>query len=69
MSKKNDFSFLNALSLLATVGIAMVSNLVVGLFIGRILDKYLHTQPWLTLLFIILGSISGARATFKLINK
>lgn len=67
--KDKNISFFNALSLLTTIGISMVANVMVGLFLGRLLDKYLHTQPWMTMLFLILGCISGSRATFKMIKK
>lgn len=67
--KEKDTSFLRALGLLTTVGTVMIANLVVGLFLGHFLDKQFHTSPWMTLIFIILGSVSGARATFRLINK
>jgi len=65
---KKDFSFLLVLGLLTTLGIVMIANLLVGIFLGRFLDKHFHTHPWLTLLFLFLGLISGAQAAFRLIN-
>lgn len=69
MKKKKDISFLQALSLLTTMGIVMISNLLVGLFVGRFLDQYLHTQPWLTLIFIFIGFGAGLHAVYKLISR
>ncbi|MGB9735776.1 MAG: AtpZ/AtpI family protein [bacterium] len=34
-------------------------SVVVGIFIGYYLDKYLHTTPWLTLVFTCLGFVAS----------
>jgi len=46
-------------------------SVVVGIFIGYYLDKYLHTAPWLTLIFTCLGfvaSILRLKDISKIIN-
>lgn len=35
------------------------ASIVVGFFIGHFLDKWLKTDPWLTLIFIFYGIIAG----------
>jgi len=68
LKKKKDISFFQSLSLLTAIGTVMIANLGVSLFIGKLIDTYLGSQPWFTLIFIILGSISGMRAIMKLIK-
>ena len=43
----------------SSVGLVMVFCTVIGLAIGIGLDRWLHTHPWLTLIFLILGIVSG----------
>jgi ATP synthase protein I len=43
----------------SSVGLVMVLCTVIGLAIGIGLDRWLNTHPWLTLLFLILGIVSG----------
>jgi ATP synthase protein I len=50
----------------SSLGIAMVAAILIGLFIGYQLDKWLETSPWFTLIFLIFGIISGFRNIFIL---
>ena len=43
----------------SSVGLVLVFCTVIGLAIGAGLDYWLHTHPWFTLIFFILGVISG----------
>ncbi len=44
----------------------MVFSTLIGLAMGYYLDKWLETDPWLTLIFLVLGIISGFRNIFIL---
>ncbi len=44
----------------------MVASTFIGLAMGYFLDKWLGTSPWLTLIFLGLGIISGFRNIFIL---
>lgn len=52
-----------------SVGINLVVSTCVGLAIGYFLDKYLNTRPWLTLIFMFLGIISGFRELYRLARR
>ena len=54
------------LSFLSSVGITMVAATFIGLAMGYYLDKWLGTDPWLTLIFLLLGIVSGFRNIFIL---
>ena len=57
------------MTLMSQVGITMVANIMVGLFIGKDLDQWLHTSPLFLLLFIFIGFFSGIKSVYLLIIK
>ena len=57
--KKEKLSSLKQFALLSTVGINLVVTSVMGFLIGRWADGYFGTSPWLTIIFFILGIVSG----------
>ncbi len=44
---------------LSSLVLMLPSSIAVGLFLGYFLDKLFGTQPWLLLVFTLLGVISG----------
>lgn len=54
---------------LSSVGIILVSCIFFGLFIGYYLDKWLHTSPCLTLIFLLFGVIAGFWNSFEIIMR
>ncbi|ACN99518.1 AtpZ/AtpI family protein [Sulfurihydrogenibium azorense] len=56
MSKEvnRTFSFLS-------IGLHLVSGVIVGVTIGYLLDKYFGTSPYLTIIFFFLGLAAGFR--------
>ena len=52
-----------------TVGLDLVVYTFVGVAMGYFLDKWLHTSPWLLIVFTVLGIVAGFRQLFKLISK
>jgi ATP synthase protein I len=51
---------------ISAIGLEMGLSVAVGLAIGYLLDRYLNTKPWLTIIFLILGVIAGFRSLFSL---
>lgn len=49
----------------SAVGIEMGLSVVVGLLVGWFLDDYFGTEPWLLLLFLILGMVAGFRSMLR----
>jgi len=47
----------------------MVASSFIGLFIGYYLDKWLDTSPWMTLIWLGIGIISGFRNIFILTRR
>ncbi len=64
-----DKSFMRQLLEASTVGLNMVLSTFVGLAMGYGLDSFFHTSPWLTIIFLIIGIITGFRELFRLAKK
>ena len=62
--KVHDREMLRMLSLLSQLGIMMALCVVIGVFIGRFLDSFLGTSPWLLLLFSFIGVAAAFKALF-----
>ena len=45
------------------------SSIAVGLFLGYFLDKLLKTDPWLLIIFTLLGVASGFLSLFRGLKK
>lgn len=53
----------------ATVGMALVSGMIVGGVIGFLLDKWLGTSPWLLFFFLVIGFIAGIKNALYYLKK
>lgn len=53
----------------STVGLNLVLSTFVGLGIGYGLDKLFKTSPYLTIIFLIIGIISGFRDLFRIAKR
>ncbi|MCB4820420.1 AtpZ/AtpI family protein [Roseicella aerolata] len=49
-------------------GVEVVSALVVGIFLGWLLDRWLGTWPWLFLVFFVVGGVAGVMNVYRLFN-
>ncbi|MEK7688668.1 MAG: AtpZ/AtpI family protein [Deltaproteobacteria bacterium] len=68
MEEKNE-GFLKKVAWLSSLGISMVVATFVGLYIGVYLDRVFSTDPWFTIIFLIIGIIAGFRNIYTLIKK
>jgi ATP synthase protein I len=58
------------LSNASMVGINLVACTVIGFSIGYwVLDRYLNTFPWFTIIFLFLGIAAGFRYLFKFASR
>ena len=55
--------------LLTTIPMVMVAGLIFGYAVGYFFDRWLSTNPWGMVVFSLLGIISGARETVRLIRR
>ncbi len=62
MSRKNLF---DALGRASTLGLHLVSGMLVGGVLGYGLDSWLGSQPWGLLVFLLMGIIAGFRNVWR----
>ena len=48
-----------------TIGIEMVLSMLAGLWIGSKLDEYLHTDPWMKVLWFFFGCGAAGRTVYR----
>ena len=53
----------------SAMGLELGLSVIVGLLIGDFLDGFFGTEPWLLLLFLVLGLIAGYRSVFRMLSK
>ena len=53
----------------STVGLNLVLSTFVGLAIGYGLDRFFHSAPWLTIIFLVLGIVTGFRELIRIAKK
>ena len=53
----------------ASVGMMLVISILVGFAIGLYLDGVFSTEPWLMIIFTILGVISGFKSLYDMVKK
>lgn len=56
---------LRRLTEMSSIGLALPSSIIVGVVFGWLLDKAFGTQPWLILIFFVLGAVSGVMSLFR----
>jgi len=54
---------------LSSLGLMLPSSIAVGLLMGWLLDKYLHTHPWMLGIFTVLGIVSGFLSLIRGLKK
>jgi ATP synthase protein I len=53
---------------LSSVGFAFVLAIVLGFWLGHVLDGWLGTSPWLSLLFFFFGLAAGVLNVFRIVR-
>ena len=76
MNKQNNedkppknYETLRALANFSQIGITMAATVLVGVLLGKYLDRLLGTTPWLLLLFSLLGAGAAIKSLFNAYNK
>lgn len=59
MKKGDNYKILKNLALISQIGISMITPILLGVFIGQLLDKWIGSEIFFSITFIILG-VGGA---------
>jgi ATP synthase protein I len=62
---KRVYNALNA----SSVGLEMGISVGIGIAAGYYMDKWLHTTPWMLLLWMVIGLAAGFRGVFRAIAR
>lgn len=54
-------SLIKTIGLVSSMGISMALAIIIGVVIGRQLDKWLGTHPWFFFIFLFFGIAAGFR--------
>lgn len=57
------------LALAFSIGTVVVSNIVGGVVVGILLDRWLKTSPWLLLTGIVLGSFGAFAGLYRIVSR
>ena len=67
--KEAKSEFFRLLGVASTVGINLVISTFIGFAIGYfLLDRFLNTFPWFTIIFLILGVVASFKYLFKIVS-
>lgn len=66
---KKDPKQFKAMMEVTSVGLAMGISMLLGLWVGRSLDKFFDTSPWLTVIFLFFGIAGGFRNMYVSMKK
>ncbi len=58
---ENKKSLIKTLGVVSSMGISVALAIVIGIVIGRQLDKWLGTAPWFFFIFLFFGIAAGFR--------
>jgi F0F1-type ATP synthase assembly protein I len=59
----------SALALVTNLGFVMFACVLAGLLAGRLLDAWLQTDPWLTVVLVLAGIGGGMLAVYRMVMK
>lgn len=69
MKPKKQLQEIRDLVGLSSLGLTLVFSTFIGLALGLWLDKLLHTKPFLTIAFLVLGVVAGFVNIFRGIKR
>ena len=52
---------IKSLGMISTMGISVAVAIIIGVYVGRLLDRWLGTDPWFFFIFLLFGIIAGFR--------
>ena len=64
--KPKDRPYMDAFGKATQISVTLLANIFVGFLLGHFLDSLLGTAPWITIVMMFLGIISGFWSMYKL---
>ena len=67
--KKSDASMVRTAAELSAAFLSFVVAIALGWWFGRLLDRWLDTPPWLTMLFSLFGLVAGLLNVYRTVSR
>jgi len=67
--RKSRGESMRALGAIGTLGLSFVLAIVIGAWLGRTLDTWLGTAPWLFVLFFFFGLAAGVLNVYRTVTR
>jgi ATP synthase protein I len=67
--RKQQAETMRALGNVGAVGLAFVLAIVIGFWFGHVLDGWLGTSPWMTILFFFFGLAAGVVNVYRTMGR
>lgn len=64
---KNHRDILRALGLFTQLGVSMAACVFVGVLIGKLLDGFFGTSPWLLVFFSLIGGAAALKVMYDIV--
>lgn len=68
MLRKSDADTLRTVGQLSAVGLAFVLAITLGFWFGHVLDGWLGTSPWFSILFFFFGLAAGVLNVYRTVS-
>jgi len=69
ISKKDKQNIFRAVGYMSQIAFTVAACVLVGVLLGRFLDNRLGTDPWLVIIFSLLGVLSAFKAMIDIAKK
>ena len=69
MKNNNKKTIGEGIALITQVGLSIITPILIGVYLGNLMDKKLNTGMVFTIVFIIVGALSGFMNLFKFGNR
>ena len=69
MNKKQNKNIYKNLALITQIGLSIATPILIGVYLGGLIDKKLELNGVFTLILILIGAGGGFMNLFKLIDK
>lgn len=69
LNKKNNKNMYQNLVLITQIGLSIITPILIGVYLGGLIDRKLELNGVFTLILIIIGAGAGFLNLFKLIDK
>jgi F0F1-type ATP synthase assembly protein I len=66
--EEDRYSAIRQAGLLTTIPVLLAVSPIVGLLIGRFLDRKLNTDPIFSIVFLVIGFVAGARQVARVVK-